>query len=100
MLLTGADYPMNCSMDLLPALSSGPGTTCESRDVTVTAMELNQRVRGDADYPSEDVDVPVDDLISGREDLGFFKITARSSDRPMSLFEVEPPGECLPRTFR
>lgn len=68
-----ADYPVNSPMDLVPALPNGPGTTFEYGDVSFTAMELNQRAQGDADYPYDDVDALVDDLMSGLEDRDFFE---------------------------
>ena len=39
----GADYPVNSPMDLVPALPQGPGTTFESGDFSMTAMELNTK---------------------------------------------------------
>lgn len=55
----------------MPALPNGPGTTLAICDETITAMELDQRAQGDADYPSEAVDALVDDLMAGLEDRGY-----------------------------
>lgn len=65
----GADYPVNSPMDLVPALPDGPSTTFESGDVSFTAMELNQR-GGGGDFPYEDVDSLVDDIMEGLKDEG------------------------------
>lgn len=67
----GADYPVNSPMDLVPALPNGPATQFEVGDETISAMELNQKAQGDADYPYEDVDSLVDDLVAGMEDRGY-----------------------------
>lgn len=59
----GADYPISSPMDLVPALPNGPGTKFESGDFSMTAMELNTTLSG-GDFPYEDVDSFVDDVIS------------------------------------
>ncbi|WP_136716253.1 MTH865 family protein [Halorientalis salina] len=66
----GADYPVSSPMDLVPALPNGPGTTFESGDVSFTAMELNQK-GGGGDFPYDDVDSLVDDIMDGLEDEGY-----------------------------
>lgn len=63
----GADYPVNSPMDLVPALPNGPGTTFESGDFSMTAMELNQK-GGGGDFPYQDVDSLVDDIMNGLEE--------------------------------
>ena len=63
----GADYPINSPMDLVPALPQGPGTKFESGDFSMTAMELNTKVSG-GDWPYEDVDAFVDDVMDELED--------------------------------
>ncbi len=57
-----ADYPVSSPMDLVPALPNGPGTTFESGDFEMTAMELNTKLSG-GDFPYESVDAFVDDII-------------------------------------
>ena len=57
----GADYPISSPMDLVPALPNGPGTTFESGDFSMTAMELNTKLSGD--FPYESVDEFVDEVI-------------------------------------
>jgi hypothetical protein len=64
-----ADYPVSSPMDLVPALPNGPATTFESGDVSFTAMELNQK-GGGGDFPYDDVDSLVDDIMDGLADEG------------------------------
>lgn len=65
----GADYPVNSPMDLVPALPQGPGTKFESGDFSMTAMELNSK-GGGGDFPYDDVESLVDDIIEGLEEDG------------------------------
>jgi len=65
----GADYPISSPMDLVPALPNGPSTKFESGDFSMTAMELNQAV-GSGDFPYDDVDSFVDDVMAQLEDSG------------------------------
>jgi hypothetical protein len=67
----GADYPVNSPMDLVPALPNGPGTTFESGDFSMTAMELNTKGGGSQEFPYEDVDDLVGDIMDGLEDQGY-----------------------------
>ncbi|MFB6206948.1 MAG: MTH865 family protein [Haloglomus sp.] len=67
----GADYPVNSPMDLVPALPNGPGTTFESGDFSMTAMELNTKGGGSQDFPYESVDDLVDDVMDGLEEQGY-----------------------------
>ena len=67
----GADYPVNSPMDLVPALPNGPATQFEIGDETITAMELNQKAAGEADYPYETVEDLVDDLVEGMKDRDY-----------------------------
>ena len=62
----GADYPINSPMDLVPALPNGPSTKFESGAFSMTAMELNTKLNGD--FPYEDVDSFVDDVMESLED--------------------------------
>jgi len=64
-----ADYPVSSPMDLVPALPNGPSTTFESGDVSFTAMELNQK-GGGGDFPYDDVDTLVGDIMDGLEEEG------------------------------
>lgn len=63
----GASYPISSPMDLVPALPNGPGTKFESGDFSMTAMELNTKL-GSGNFPYEDVDSFVDDVIDQLED--------------------------------
>ncbi|SEV82155.1 MTH865 family protein [Natrinema salifodinae] len=63
-----ADYPVSSPMDLVPALPNGPGTKFESGDFSMTAMELNTKASGD--FPYENVDSLVDDLIAELNEQG------------------------------
>ena len=65
----GADYPINSPMDLVPALPNGPATSFESGDFSMTAMELNSELWG-AEFPYDDVESFVDDVMEGLEDEG------------------------------
>jgi hypothetical protein len=66
----GAEYPVTSPMDLVPALPQGPGTTFESGDFSMTAMEINAKAGGNQEFPYESVDELVDDVIEGLEDEG------------------------------
>jgi hypothetical protein len=61
----GADFPVSNPMDLVPALPNGPGTRFEADDVSFTAMELSTKLSDTQDFPYDDVDSLVDDLIEG-----------------------------------
>jgi hypothetical protein len=63
----GADYPISSPMDLVPALPNGPSTKFESGDFSMTAMELNTKL-GTGNFPYDDVDSFVDDIISQLEE--------------------------------
>jgi hypothetical protein len=63
----GADYPISSPMDLVPALPNGPGTKFESGEFSMTAMELNTKL-GSGNFPYDDVESFVDDVISQLED--------------------------------
>jgi len=63
----GADYPINSPMDLVPALPQGPGTTFESGDFSMTAMELNTKLGG-GDFPYESAEAFVDDVMDQLEE--------------------------------
>ena len=63
----GADYPIDNQMDLVPALPNGPGTKFEAGDVSFTAMELAAKLGSEQDFPYEDVESFVDDVLAGLE---------------------------------
>jgi hypothetical protein len=67
----GADYPVEDQMDLVPALPDGPGTRFEAGDFSMTAMELGSKLAGSQEFPYEDVEALVDDIIAGLEDNGY-----------------------------
>ncbi|MFP4590259.1 MAG: MTH865 family protein [Halobacteriales archaeon] len=66
----GADYPVSNQMDLVPALPDGPGTRFEAGDVSFTAMELATKLSDVQDFPYDDVDTLVDDILDGLEAKG------------------------------
>ena len=66
----GADYPVNNQMDLVPALPDGPATRFEAGEVNLTAMELATKLGGDQDFPYDDVDSLVDDIMEGLRSQG------------------------------
>jgi hypothetical protein len=66
----GADFPVNNQMDLVPALPNGPSTKFETDDVSFTAMELATKLSGHAEFPYNDVETLVDDVIKGLKDAG------------------------------
>jgi hypothetical protein len=65
-----ADYPVDSQMDLVPALPQGPGTRFESGDVSFTAMELAAKLGGEQEFPYDDVEELVDDIMAGLETQG------------------------------
>lgn len=66
----GADYPVSNQMDLVPALPDGPGTRFEAGDVSFTAMELATKLADVQDFPYDDVESMVDDVLDGLEAKG------------------------------
>lgn len=65
---SGADYPVQNQMGLVPALPNGPATKFEAGDKTWTAMELASKLSSHANFPYENVDDLVDDVIAGLKD--------------------------------
>lgn len=63
--LEGADYPVDDQMDLVPALPDGPGTKFQAGDTSFTAMEMASRIGKHQDFPYNDVETLVDDIIEG-----------------------------------
>ncbi len=65
----GADYPISSPMDLVPVLPNGPGTTFESGDYSITAMELNTKTSG-GNFPYDDPEAFVDDILDDLKEQG------------------------------
>ncbi|ADJ15760.1 MTH865 family protein [Halalkalicoccus jeotgali] len=63
----GADYPVKNQMDLVPALPNGPATKFEAGETSFTAMEMATRLSGHQEFPYEDADSLVDDVMVGLE---------------------------------
>ncbi|MBP1922430.1 hypothetical protein J2751_001440 [Halorubrum alkaliphilum] len=66
----GADYPVENQMDLVPALPNGPGTKFEAGDVSLTAMEMAAKLGSEQEFPYDDVESLVDDILEGLEAKG------------------------------
>ena len=66
----GAEFPVGSQMDLVPALPEGPGTRFEAGDVSFTAMELAAKLGGEQEFPYDDVDSLVEDILEGLENQG------------------------------
>jgi hypothetical protein len=60
-----AEYPVEDQMDLVPALPDGPGTKFEAGETTITAMEMAARLGEHQNFPYNDVETLVDDIIEG-----------------------------------
>lgn len=60
-----AEYPITSQMDLVPALPNGPGTKFTAGDLTLSAMELAAKLGGHQDFPYDDVESLVDDVMTG-----------------------------------
>lgn len=60
-----AEFPVTGQMDLVPALPNGPGTTFSAGDRSLSAMELASKLSGHQEFPYEDVESLVDDVIAG-----------------------------------
>ena len=67
---SGADYPVNNQMDLVPALPNGPSTTFEAGGKSFTAMELATKLSSRAEFPYDEAETLVDDVIEGLRDEG------------------------------
>mgnify|MGYP005858614211 CR=1 FL=1 len=66
----GADFPVENQMDLVPALPNGPGTKFEAGDVSLTAMEMAAKLGSEQEFPYDDVESLVDDILEGLEAKG------------------------------
>jgi hypothetical protein len=62
-----ADYPVEDQMGLVPALPDGPSTRFEAGggEVRFTAMEMAAKLSGHQNFPYQNVDALVDDVIEG-----------------------------------
>lgn len=64
---SGADYPVNSPMKLMPVLPNGPATRFESGDFSVTVMEMqgidveDESVDSDPNFPYESAEEMVDE---------------------------------------
>ncbi|ADQ67949.1 hypothetical protein C499_16497 [Halogeometricum borinquense DSM 11551] len=62
-----AEFPVKNQMDLVPALPNGPGTRFEAGDgeVSFTAMEMAAKLGSHQEFPYDDAESLVDDVIEG-----------------------------------
>jgi len=67
---SGADFPVDSQMDLVPALPEGPSTRFEAGDVSFTAMELAAKLGSEQEFPYSDVESLVEDVMDGLENQG------------------------------
>ena len=58
----GTDCPIDSPTDFVPAPSNGPGTTFESGEFLMTAVELNTKLGG-GEFPYDSAEVFVDDVV-------------------------------------
>ena len=65
-----ANYPVKNQMELVPALPNGPGTKFEAEGVSFTAMELAAKLGPHAEFPYDDVDSLVEDVMAALRDEG------------------------------
>lgn len=72
-VFSGADYPVDGPMELVPALPDGPSTTFEADDVTVEVMDLGMEYADYQDYPYETATDLIDDLMTGFHEEGLFE---------------------------
>lgn len=60
-----AKYPIKSVFDLLPVLPQGPATKFTAGNKSWTALELSQKLGGQAKFPYNDVHSFVKDLLDG-----------------------------------
>ncbi len=65
-----AEYPVTGQMDLVPALPEGPRTTFIAGDHKFSVMELATKLAPHAEFPYEDVDSLVDDIMAALREEG------------------------------
>ena len=68
-----AKYPITDPVELIPVLPDGAATTFQADGVTLGAMELGIEYAEYQDYPYEDVNSLVADLMTGLRDDDVFK---------------------------
>ncbi|WP_302080825.1 MTH865 family protein [Salinibaculum rarum] len=68
-----AEYPVVDPMELIPVLPDGAATTFEAPGVSLGAMELGMGYAEYQDYPYDDVEALVADLMTGLRDDGVFE---------------------------
>lgn len=66
----GADFPVNSQDELDSQLPEGEDTTFEIGDETIRATEINQKTGSQGNYPYENSQQLVDDLMEGLENEG------------------------------
>ncbi len=64
-----ANYPVKSVMDLMPVLPQGPMTTFTGGDKSFTAMDLSTKLGG-GNFPYDDVDALIEDILNGLETSG------------------------------
>jgi hypothetical protein len=68
-----AAYPVTTPMDLLPTLPDGPDTTFESGEFSMTAVELNNEIAYDVEFPFQDAESLADALVAALDDGGYLE---------------------------
>lgn len=68
-----AEYPVEGQMDLVPALPDGPSTKFEAGDTTITAMEMAARLGDHQNFPYDNVETLVDDIMAGLKAEGLIE---------------------------
>jgi hypothetical protein len=68
-----ASYPLADPLELVPVLPDGAATTFEAGDVALGAMELGIEYEEYQEYPYDDAEALVDDLMSGLREDGVFE---------------------------
>lgn len=71
-IFSNADYPVENQMDLMPALPDGPGTKFTSGDTTITAMELATKASSHQEFPYDNAEALVDDIMDALRDQDLF----------------------------
>jgi hypothetical protein len=68
-----AEYPVVDPMELIPVLPDGAATTFEAPGVSLGAMEIGMGYSEYQDYPYDDVEALVTDLMAGLRDDDVFE---------------------------
>lgn len=63
-----AEYPVEGIRDFMFVLSNGPLTKFKAGDIEVSVMDLAMKSKKGADFPYEDVDSLVDDIMFALEE--------------------------------